>query len=76
MIEYLKIEIRPTHFSETDLKELVISVNISGKPPFGRIQIIEQDELVSFFEQIWDCAGKELLKAIKVDTKEDVPVVV
>lgn len=65
MIEYLKIEITPTHFTGMEAKELKIRIERSGKEPLFRSQIIEPDELVSFFDQIWDCAKKEVLKALK-----------
>jgi hypothetical protein len=65
MIDYLKVEIVPAHFAETEVKELRIRVKEYGKDCFEKRQLITPDELVSFFEQIWDCAGKEILNALK-----------
>ncbi|MCK5016950.1 MAG: hypothetical protein KAS32_07740 [Candidatus Peribacteraceae bacterium] len=76
MIDYLKVEIVPAHFAETEVKELRIKVKEYGKDCFEKRQLITPDELVSFFEQIWDCAGKEILKALKdkAETSSPVPV--
>ncbi len=67
MIKYLKIEITPTTFARTDsdLRELKIQIHDSRLGEFGRTQILEPDELVSHFDQIWSCAGKELLHCLK-----------
>jgi len=73
MIEYLKIEITPTHFAETEMKELRIQIKSYGKDLFEKRQLCEPDELVSFFDQIWECAGREILKVLK-ESKESHPV--
>ncbi len=67
MIEYLKIKITPTTFAraDSDLRELKIQIHDSRLGEFGKTQILEPDELVSFFDQIWSCAGKELLGYLK-----------
>lgn len=65
MIEYLKIEIRPRHIFKIESKELIIKIETSDKPVFERRQMCAPDDLVSFFDQIFDCAKKEVLKALK-----------
>jgi len=65
VIEYLRIEIRPTCFAGNDVKELNIKISDSRAGEFGSTRIIEPDELVSFFDQIWECAGKTLLYYLK-----------
>ena len=75
MIEYLKIEITPTHFAETELRELKIIIRDSRTGEFGSTQIIKPDELVSFFDQIWESAGKKLLHFLKESRSEVSPPV-
>lgn len=65
MIEYLKIEITPTNFADTRLRELKIIIQDSRTGEFGSTQIIEPDDLMSFFDQIWERAGKEIQKHLK-----------
>lgn len=65
MIEYLKIEITPTMFVDRVSKELKIEVNISGKPPYVRMEICEVDDLNSFFDQIFDRAKQEIRQILK-----------
>jgi hypothetical protein len=68
MIDYLKIEITPFSFAVEDscvLRKLRIKIDSSDKPSFTRDLVLEPDELVSFFDQIWECAGKDILKHLK-----------
>lgn len=65
MIERLMIEIKPTSFAGTQAKELCIKINCTGKQPVYKAQICEPDELMSFYDQIWDCAKRETLKLLK-----------
>lgn len=65
MIERLNIEIKPTSFAGTQAKELKIKIDCTGKPPVYKTRICEPDELISYFDQIWDCAKKEILKILK-----------
>jgi len=68
MIEYLKIEIIPVHFTGTGTKELRIRINYSGGVGIVETRrLCEPDELVSFFDQIWDCAKGKLLELLKND---------
>ena len=73
MIEYLKIEIIPYRFAGTDVRQFRIQVKDSCKPEFQREQICEPDDLVSFFDLIWDCAKQEVLKAITAEVSSTVP---
>lgn len=65
MIEYLRVAIEPIHFTGTDMKKLHIRIKDSRYPEASRDQLIESDELISFFDQIWDCAKSEVLKVLK-----------
>ena len=65
MIEYLNVEITPTRFAETKVKELRIRIKSNRKGVFEKRKLCYPDELVSFFDQIWDCAKSEVLKALK-----------
>ena len=74
MIEYLKIEIMPYCFAGTDVRQFRIQVKDSRKPEFQREQICEPDDLISFFDQIWDCAKREVLEAIKSEVSPPAPI--
>lgn len=74
MIKYLKVVIKPVHFSGTDMRKLHIRIKDSRYPEHFFERLCELDELVSFFEQIWDCAGKEILNALKAKDGSSVKI--
>lgn len=65
MIEHLKIEITPVNYAETTVKSLKIELQVAGKPTSHFEQHCDPDDFVSFFDQIFDCAKKEILERLK-----------
>ena len=65
MIRRLNIEIKPETLGNTEVKKLHIRIDCVGKPTVEKTQLCEPDELLSFFEQIWDCAKSEILRILK-----------
>lgn len=64
MIEYLKIEITPCRFAGIESKKLEIKIETDKKPEFQKSEIHLSNDLISFFDQIFDCAKREILKAL------------
>ena len=67
-MEYLKVEIIPEKFHNRTMRRLKIRTKISGKELVSTEEICNPDDLVSFFDQIWGRAKKEILKLLKEDT--------
>lgn len=65
MIEYLKVEIVPERIFDVYLAKLHIKVESSRKPEVHFEKICSPDELTSFFDQIFDCAKREVLQILK-----------
>jgi hypothetical protein len=63
MIEHLAITIEPVTYTD-GVKELRIHTFMDGQEYHTR-QILRNDELQSFFEQIWERAGREVLARLR-----------
>lgn len=64
MIERIRIDITPENIGDTEVKRLNIRIDSFGKPTAQKSQLVEPNELLSFYDQIWDCAKKELLRLL------------
>ena len=74
MIEYLKIEIIPKCFAETEVRELSIRIDVNGER-FEKREHLYPNDLVSYFDRIFECSKKEFLKVLKeAETPSPVPV--
>lgn len=65
MIEYLEIKIERVIWAE-GIHELRTTISVNGQK-YSCSQMLRDTELKSYFEQIWEYAGQEVLAQIKKD---------
>ncbi len=65
MIEYLQITIKPWAYENNEAKRLEIIIKTSRKPEVSLAEVHRANDLVSFFDQIFDCAKQKLLQELK-----------
>ena len=63
MIEYLEIKIERVVFAQ-DVQALRTTIVVDGQK-HTRVQMIRIEEFTSFFEQIWEFGGREVLAQLK-----------